>query len=956
MENRKIKILAIDDISDNLISLKAQIKDSFPEALIFTALNGAKGIELAATEDPDVILLDIVMPGMDGYEVCQLLKADKKQGNIPVVFLTAAKGDKESRIRALECGAEALLAKPIDQTELIAQIRAMVKIKDANINKQNEEERLHQLVEEQVCELELTHLATLNLLEDLRNEVEIRKQSEVELNASIEQYRALTQSTNDAIVSINADGNVTGWNTGAEMMFGYCEEEITGKNAALIMPQQYQERHNDGINRVIKGEDHHMIGKTVEQVGLHKNGKEFPVELSLSAWETKTGKYFTGIIRDISLRKQTEEKLLQSEELYKNLFDNLMNGFAYCKMEYIDGKAEDFTFIRVNSSFPKLTGLKDVEGKKFSEIIPDVKNPSPAVVEIYGRVASTGIPEIFETYLQPLDMWFSISVYSPKKEYFIAVFDVITERKQKEEALRKMESRHTKMLSNIGDVIVIFDKEGINRYKSSNIEKWFGWKPEEAVGKSIWEHIHPDDQALAQQYVGNLMNETNSVGTTEYRYRCKDGSYKWIEMTMMNLISDPDIKGILGNYHDITERKQAEQELITAKDHAEQSDRLKSAFLANMSHEIRTPMNGILGFAELLNEPDLDVKQQQEYIRMIEKSGARMLNIINDIVDISKIESQQMKVSVSLTNVNEKIEYIHTFFKQETNKKGIEFYFQNGLPEIKANILTDKEKIYAILTNLVKNAIKFCDKGSIEIGYNLLETLNATATSNTATSLLFYVKDTGIGIPKNRQEVIFDRFIQADLTDKRAFQGAGLGLSISKAYVEMLGGKIWVESEEGKGSTFYFTVPYCTELEKETANSSIISVKEELNLIKKLKILIAEDDEVSEKLIERVIKKFSQKVFKAQTGFEAVDVCHKNPDIDLVLMDIKMPGMDGYEATRQIREFNRGVIIIAQTAFALIGDCEKAIKVGCNDYIAKPIGKLKLCDIIHKHFREQVHN
>ena len=275
-----IKILVIDDIPDNLISLKAQITDAFPEAIIFIALNGAKGIELAVAEDPDVILLDIVMPGMDGYEVCQRMKANQQLSNIPVVFVTAIKGDKESRIRALECGAEALLTKPLDQSELIAQIRAMVKIKAANIIKQNEKERLTQLIDEQVRELKVSHTATLNLLEDLKNENEIRKQSEEALKRSIEQYRALTQSTNDAIVTINGDGIVTGWNNGAEKMFGYSEEEIMGEKSAIIMPQQYRELHNQGINRVLVGGNHHVLGKTAELVGLDRNGIEFPIEFA----------------------------------------------------------------------------------------------------------------------------------------------------------------------------------------------------------------------------------------------------------------------------------------------------------------------------------------------------------------------------------------------------------------------------------------------------------------------------------------------------------------------------------------------------------------------------------------------------------------------------------------------------------------------------------------------------
>jgi CheY-like chemotaxis protein len=211
------------------------------------------------------------------------------------------------------------------------------------------------------------------------------------------------------------------------------------------------------------------------------------------------------------------------------------------------------------------------------------------------------------------------------------------------------------------------------------------------------------------------------------------------------------------------------------------------------------------------------------------------------------------------------------------------------------------------------------------------------------------VKDTGIGIPKDRQEAIFERFIQADIADKMAYQGAGLGLSITKAYVEMLGGEIWVESEEGIGSTFYFTLPYYTKPVIETnERQPASSVK--IENVRKLKILIVEDDEVSEMLIETYIKMFGKEILKAGTGVEAVEVCKNNPDIDLVLMDIRMPKMGGHEATRQIREFNKEVVIIAQTAFGLSGDREKAIAAGCNDYLSKPIRKNLLSEMINRYF------
>jgi CheY-like chemotaxis protein len=384
--------------------------------------------------------------------------------------------------------------------------------------------------------------------------------------------------------------------------------------------------------------------------------------------------------------------------------------------------------------------------------------------------------------------------------------------------------------------------------------------------------------------------------------------------------------------------------LVCAKEKAEESDLLKSAFLANMSHEIRTPMNGILGFVELLKEPKLTGEELKEYIRIIDESGKRMLNIINDIICISKVEAGQNEVVSSETNINDHLRYIFTFFKRETEQKGIELSYQNGLSDFDANVLTDKEKVYAIITNLVKNAIKFTHSGSIKFGY-----------VKKGKYLEFYVRDTGVGIRTEQQKVIFERFRQASESLSRQYEGAGLGLAISKAYVEMLGGEIWVESDpEGtnmeKGSVFYFSIPYVRNNFNEIELDSNQFIPLEKCNIKKLKILIADDDPVSEIFIGQLVRTFSKEILIENTGHGAVDACKNHPDIDLVLMDIQMPDTDGYEATRQIREFNREVVIIAQTALGLKGEREKVMAAGCTDYLSKPIAIAAFTAMIRKYF------
>lgn len=325
-----------------------------------------------------------------------------------------------------------------------------------------------------------------------------------------------------------------------------------------------------------------------------------------------------------------------------------------------------------------------------------------------------------------------------------------------------------------------------------------GLSQEEALNDGWLNAVHPEDRKRLKKewYVAADKRETSDA---EYRFLKPDGSVTWVLGRAIPEYNEKhQIIGFVGTLTDITDIKLYELELSKLKDKAEESDRLKSAFLANMSHEIRTPMNGILGLAELLNDPKkLTGNEQQLYLDLIKESSTRMLNIIGDIIDISRIAADQVEVIMDKVNINEQTEDLFNFFKQQTDKKGIILSLSNGLCTTDAYINTDKEKINAVIANLIKNAIKYTNEGGIEFGYQ-----------KEADVLKFYVKDTGMGIAKNRQKAIFERFVQADIEDRYALEGTGVGLSIAKAYVEMLEGEIWLESKKDKGSTFYFTIPY----------------------------------------------------------------------------------------------------------------------------------------------------
>lgn len=453
--------------------------------------------------------------------------------------------------------------------------------------------------------------------------------------------------------------------------------------------------------------------------------------------------------------------------------------------------------------------------------------------------------------------------------------------------------------------------------------------------------IYPPEIPSSQ--LNELLTETRKGNWKgELINKRKDGSLFPILLSTSVIEDDKNDKiAFIGIAIDITEMKKNTDELIAAREKAEESDRLKTAFLANMSHEIRTPMNGILGFTSLLLEPDLSDDTKDEFIRIIHQSGERMLNTVTDIVEISKIEAGIVDVKKTEINVTHVLMSILDFFQAQAEKKGLTLNFDNVMPEAELNVITDKGKFESIITNLVKNAIKYTDNGTISVSYRIKEDF-----------IEFCIKDTGIGIPRNRIKAIFNRFEQADIADNRAFEGSGLGLAIAKSYAEMLGGHIMVESVEGEGSEFCFSVPFISAMTKTESFTNNETATGNHKLLRHLKLLIVEDDEVSAYFLSLLLNDHVEDIVIADSGEQAVELCKSNPDFDVILMDIKMPGIDGFETTRRIRKFNKEVVIIAQTAYALSGDKERTILSGCNDYITKPIQKEELLLKIEKQIKK----
>lgn len=751
-----------------------------------------------------------------------------------------------------------------------------------------------------------------------------------ELIESQDRFKFAMNATEDGLFDWNLKTNEIYYSPAWKSMLGYAYDELPNDFSVW-------ETHTkpDDVSKSWEMQQK-LINKEIDKFELefkmmHKNGHWVDILSRATAIFDEDGKAIriVGTHLEITEMKRAQNALMESEQRFKALHNASFGGIAiHDKGQILDCNLglSNITGYSVEELIG-MNGLLLISESTRDKVLNNILNEYEKAYEAIGvRKDGSEYPLRLEARMIP---------YMGKKLRVVEFRD-ITDQKKAQLELIKSEEKYRNIFESIQDTYYETTLDGtlIEVSPSAQSLSRGKFKRENLIGTSILDlYANTDDR---ESFLADLM-KAGQVSDYPITLRNTDHSLIYCAVSS-KIIFDTDGTPfkIVGSIRDTTLRTLAEHELVIAKEKAEESDRLKSAFLANMSHEIRTPMNGILGFTSLLKEADLNSVKQNRYIDIIAKSGKRMLSTVNDIIEISKIETGQIELMLSEFSINDTCNYYFNFFKPDADKKNISFNFIPDSSFEQDLIISDKTKFESILSNLIKNAIKYTNEGSILFGYRRKESC-----------IEFFVEDTGIGIPEDRIEAIFNRFIQADIEDRMAYEGSGLGLSIVKSYIELLKGNIRVESKEKEGSIFYFSIP--CEFNK-SHQSPEEAPEKGLKNMPLLRILVAEDDEISALHLKIILEKNSKELFFAKNGQEAIYICKSNSDINLVLMDLKMPVMDGYDATRKIRKFNSDIVIIAQTAYALPGDQQKALDAGCNEYITKPIDKERLDEMIGRYF------
>jgi PAS domain S-box-containing protein len=839
-----------------------------------------------------------------------------------------------------------------------------------NYQKKTIEELINEIKE---LQLEYNSLKSLN-----EKDIAGLKQAEEALRKSEERYRRLIEITETGYVIIDNKGIVLDANHEYIRLSGHGDlNEILGRSVIEWTADEEKETNAMAVETFMsKGFIRNFKINYVD-----KGGNRTPVEINATMIEEEGKQKILTLCRDITKHKTTEEVQKQMSSLLRATLESTADGILVVDLS---GNVSSF-----NKKFGELwripQHLLDTgdDNKLLSFILDQLKDSDKflaKVKELYSQPHQESFDTIefkdgrvFERYSQPqqIDNEIVGRVWS---------FRDITERKRMEEALYESE-QHYKMISELTTDYVFkldVDTDGkvTMEFVSDNFYTLTGHTREDTLTIDTWSKIvHQDDLAKVMALLQKLIASPQSA-ELECRSYIHGHTLRWISIVCRSELDEQEkrVATIVGAVKDISERKQAElqikeknkaikarnveykqlneqllranEELKDAKEKAEESDRLKTAFLQNMSHEIRTPMNAIMGFSSLLVDYYKNRPKLEEFSEIINRRCNDLLEIINDILDISRIESGQLPINIEECNLNELFFELTLFFKEHQkriSKQQIKLDLQALCDPSENTILIDKVKLKQILINLISNAFKFTYTGKIEGGCNYDDNRN----------LVFYVSDTGIGIPPNKHDAIFERFAQLVYDKRQVYGGTGLGLSIVKGLLNLLGGKIWLESElenlpAGKpgGTTFYFSFPY--QISKSVQHEPALTDESREYHFSGKTMLVVEDDPFNALYIKEIISGTGLKVSYAENGHEGVQVA-VSQTIDLVLMDIRLPDMDGYKAIHQIKQHKPSLKIIVQTAYAALEDKQKAFDAGCVDYISKPLKQELLLSMIKKH-------
>jgi len=641
-----------------------------------------------------------------------------------------------------------------------------------------------------------------------------------------------------------------------------------------------------------------------------------------------------------SLEERVNERtnaLAASEEKYRSL----INGSSDVILVYEYSKDGTSKLIEVNDTACTFLGYprKELKQLQLIDIIADINDQyTKQTVQRLSKekqftcehffISKNGVRTPMEVANQ--------SIHLKGKHVILSTARDITERKNAEQKIIRSEKRLKKMIYKSPLAIVLIDNDWQIEYFNDKFTDLFGYTINEIKTTEDWfASFYPNElyrkmvSDTWQQAIEKAKNNHTDIEKQEFKVHAKSGEERHCEFFMVPL--EPSSMIII---NDITQITKTQKELVKAKEKAEESDRLKSAFLANMSHEIRTPMNGIIGFADMLRDPNKNSIQHKTYIDIIYKSSNQLLKIINDILDISKLDAGQTCIKENKCPINTILDDLYDLYLKENSADSeIQFKLNKALSDEAVFIISDERKIRQIISNLLNNAFKFTSSGTIEFGYQLINN----------EYLEFFVKDTGIGILPEKQEIIFQKFRQVEESFTRQYGGTGLGLAISKGYVSLLGGDIRLETKENIGTTFYFTIPY-----HPVDSSILIGHRKHYKWDDKL-ILVVEKDEDKYQNIKEALKPTKVKILRTISGNKAIELSLRNSTINLVLMDLNLPDINGWEATQSIKKMRDNLPVIAQATDSIFDDRDKSFEAGCDDYINDPFNQKQLLEVIEKH-------